>query len=120
MVNFYETDRPHTSPVSLSSSRRADCAPLLRGLTAVHPRMKLQPYRGRITVYCIAETLDRRSLIALLATSFPTYTVTQYSDVVHVEVPDATNQPGMSADAFFFEVRAIEEGGCDAYLSAQC
>lgn len=67
-------------------------------------RLKLQPYRGRITVYCIAETLDRRSLITLLATSFPAYTVTQYSDVVHVEVPDAANQPGMSADAFFFEV----------------
>ncbi|MEW5309404.1 MAG: hypothetical protein WDW38_001295 [Sanguina aurantia] len=86
-------------PGTAFSSHKPGSADLLR--------MKLQPYRGRITVYCIAETLDRRSLIALLAASFPTYTVTQYSDVVHVEVPDAANQPGMSADAFFFEYGVV-------------
>lgn len=56
--------------------------------------------RGRVTVYCIAESLDRDTLEALAATQMPDAVLTSHSEVLHLSLPVPPG--GEPADCFFF------------------
>lgn len=56
--------------------------------------------RGRVTVYCIAESLDRDTLESLAARLMPDAVLTSHSEVLHLAlpVPDGSEP----SDCFFF------------------
>eukprot|EP00877_Chromochloris_zofingiensis_P008596 jgi/Chrzof1/3990/Cz13g16090.t1 len=61
--------------------------------------------RGRITVYCIAERLERKALDALLKARYPSCCKHHYPDVIHLELPSSnTTWPG---DVFFFDYGVV-------------
>jgi hypothetical protein len=55
--------------------------------------------RGRVTVYCIAESLDRSILESLAARQMPDAVLTSYSEVLHLSLPVPPG--GGPADGFF-------------------
>lgn len=62
--------------------------------------------RGRITLYCIAEELDRKKLDELLRATFPASAIKSYPDVFYLEYIKGTlDQPG--GDVFFFDYGVI-------------
>jgi hypothetical protein len=62
--------------------------------------------RGRITIYCIAESLSRDALESLVSTCYPQASMTKYSEVLHVALPAPVGEP---CDAFFFEYGVVCE-----------
>jgi len=56
--------------------------------------------RGRVTVYCISESLDRSILESLAAAQTPDAVLTSYSEVLHLSLP--VPQGSEPADCFFF------------------
>jgi hypothetical protein len=56
--------------------------------------------RGRVTVYCIAESLDRSTLETLAAGQMPDAVLTSHSEVLHLSLP--VSQGSEPADCFFF------------------
>jgi hypothetical protein len=56
--------------------------------------------RGRVTVYCIAESLDRSLLESLAARQMPDAVLTSHSEVLHLSLP--VPQGSEPADCFFF------------------
>uniref|UniRef100_A0A383V7N6 DUF155 domain-containing protein n=1 Tax=Tetradesmus obliquus TaxID=3088 RepID=A0A383V7N6_TETOB len=65
---------------------------------------QVEDTRGRITVYCIAESLSREAMEPLLAQCYPQATMTKYSEVLHVALPAPVGEP---CDAFFFEYGVV-------------
>eukprot|EP00882_Tetradesmus_deserticola_P022450 GHRQ01024360.1.p1 GENE.GHRQ01024360.1~~GHRQ01024360.1.p1 ORF type:complete len:372 (+),score=128.94 GHRQ01024360.1:144-1118(+) len=62
--------------------------------------------RGRITIYCIAESLSGEALEGLVAQCYPQASTTKYSEVLHVALPAPVGEP---CDAFFFEYGVVCE-----------
>ncbi|KAF6251755.1 hypothetical protein COO60DRAFT_1557589 [Scenedesmus sp. NREL 46B-D3] len=60
--------------------------------------------RGRITIYCIAESLSRDALEGLVGQCYPQASTTKYSEVLHVALPAPVGEP---CDAFFFEYGVV-------------
>ncbi|KAG2443418.1 hypothetical protein HXX76_001776 [Chlamydomonas incerta] len=75
--------------------------------------------RARITVYCIAEALDRVKLESLIRIKHPAWETHSYQDVVHARLPGpAANSTtsggappddmgGVGSDVFFFEYGVV-------------
>lgn len=62
--------------------------------------------RGRITLYCVADSFDRKKLDELLRGSFPASAIKSYPDVFYVEYFAATEEaPG--GDLFFFDYGVV-------------
>jgi hypothetical protein len=61
--------------------------------------------RGRVTVYCIAESLDRDILESLVACIMPDAVLTSHAEVLHLSLPapyGSASAPSSPADCFFF------------------
>lgn len=61
--------------------------------------------RGRVTVYCIAESLDRSTLETLAAGQMPDAVLTSHSEVLHLSLP--VSQGSEPADCFFFDYGVV-------------
>ncbi len=59
--------------------------------------------KGRITVYCIAESIDRKTLELSIKAAYPTPVLHSYPDVIHLNLPVEDSK--MGGDVFFFDVR---------------
>jgi hypothetical protein len=77
------------------SAQQQPASTLFLDLTEVLPDS-----RGRVTVYCIAESLDRDILESLAARLMPNAVLTSHSEVLHLAlpVPDGSEP----SDCFFF------------------
>jgi hypothetical protein len=61
--------------------------------------------RGRVTVYCIAESLDRDILESLVARNMRDAVLTSHAEVLHLSLPvpySSDSAPSSPADCFFF------------------
>eukprot|EP00879_Flechtneria_rotunda_P005348 GHRR01005635.1.p1 GENE.GHRR01005635.1~~GHRR01005635.1.p1 ORF type:complete len:419 (+),score=108.30 GHRR01005635.1:1334-2590(+) len=67
--------------------------------------------RGRITVYCIAESLKRSELEAFIAAKYPAAVLNSYSEVLHILLPAAQVSAGSAAsdpaDCFCFDYGVV-------------
>ena len=63
--------------------------------------------RGRITIYCLAESLDRKLLQRKLEERGPRFLLHKYPDVLYGQysVPGSTEQP--CGDIFYFDYGCI-------------
>ncbi|GLC65501.1 sporulation protein rmd1 [Pleodorina starrii] len=92
-------------PLPLDSSRgaspgRVEEEAALNEIAAVAPGAS---GRARITVYCVAESLDRRKLVDLLRIKHPAWQTHQYDDVVHARLEEvAPALPSTSGGAGAF------------------
>lgn len=80
------------------SAQQQPASSLFVDLTEVLPDS-----RGRVTVYCIAESLDRSILESLVAAQMPNAVLTSHSEVLHLALP--VPEGGEPADCFFFGER---------------
>jgi hypothetical protein len=58
--------------------------------------------KGRITVYCISESLDRKTLEPAIKAAYPNPVLHSYPDVIHLKHPVEDSKLG--GDVFFFDV----------------
>ncbi|KAI8464476.1 MAG: hypothetical protein J3K34DRAFT_440276 [Monoraphidium minutum] len=90
--------------------------PLLALLAA--PALQLPPSRrGRITLYCNAESFDRKRLDEVLHASFTPGAIHAYPDCFHVEYGASTDD-GPGADVYLFDYGVIAIWGLDAQQEA--
>jgi hypothetical protein len=61
--------------------------------------------KGRITVYCIAESIDRKTLELSIKAAYPTPVLHSYPDVIHLNLPVEDSK--MGGDVFFFDVSTL-------------
>lgn len=85
------------------SAQQQPASSLFVDLTEVLPDS-----RGRVTVYCIAESLDRSILEALAASQMPSAVLTSHSEVLHLSLP--VPEGSEPADCFFFGELNREKG----------
>lgn len=71
----------------------------------------LEPTVGRITVYCIAESLDRKALELTLRSSAPASALHVYQESLHFQTPGTG---GTTGDVFFFEYGVVACWGLTA------
>ena len=58
--------------------------------------------KGRITVYCVSEALNRKTLTALLKASHNPLSIHSYVEVVHLRMERQAGQL-IASDCFFFD-----------------
>eukprot|EP00878_Enallax_costatus_P036531 GHUV01041031.1.p1 GENE.GHUV01041031.1~~GHUV01041031.1.p1 ORF type:complete len:187 (+),score=37.24 GHUV01041031.1:1601-2161(+) len=69
--------------------------------------------RGRITLFCPADSFDRKKLDEVLRANFPSSAIKSYPDVFYVEYFAATDEaPG--GDLFFFDYGVVACWGLDS------
>ena len=59
------------------------------------------PSRGRIEIYCVAESIDREALIAALQKRGSRFLLHRYPDVLYGQYSSATEEP--KGDVFYFD-----------------
>lgn len=64
---------------------------------------ELEPSRGRVTVVCVAEALDRKKLEDILLTKYGSHFVHLYPEAVHLDVAAAEAR----GDIFFFDCGVV-------------
>ena len=64
-----------------------------------------QPSRGRIAIYCVAESLDREGLITALQKRGSRFLLHRYPDVLYGQYSSAAEQP--QGDVFYFDYGCV-------------
>ena len=69
------------------------------------PLPGVQPSRGRIAIYCIAESIDREGLINTLQKRGSRFLLHRYPDVLYGQYSSVTEEP--RGDIFYFDYGCI-------------
>uniref|UniRef100_A0A7S3QNM5 DUF155 domain-containing protein n=2 Tax=Dunaliella tertiolecta TaxID=3047 RepID=A0A7S3QNM5_DUNTE len=97
---------PHPTQVPLEWHERPAIFEDLPQLGVLPPPLPDSSKRGRATLYCIAESFDRKKLEELLKLTYPAEQVLSYPDVFYVEyIKGSGDQPG--GDVFFFDYGVV-------------
>lgn len=69
------------------------------------PQPGAQPARGRIAIYCVAESLDRDGLIGALQKRSQRFLLHRYPDVLYGQYSSAHEEP--RGDVFYFDYGCV-------------